>query len=425
MLKTSLIATGLLASTLTAAIAAPQFISLEPAAINEAAKGSTVRVNGQSPGSGVIYKKEGDRYYVLTAKHVIATPDEYEIITDDEQVHPLDFAKVIPVSETDLAIAEFTSEKDYPLVALGDSDKMTEGDAVFISGWPHAGSAIPYLYQFISGSISGLPPRPLPGGYGLIYTSTARQGMSGGPVFDDDGAVVGIHGRAEGKEIYLPDSDLDTTIVRDGFSLGVPINVFLDKTVEPESGSQVVDSTSTTLPPDRATLENIAPDVSQTVVANVRSRRRQAINQRFARPLVLERRVRIPVNWQYRASEYRFTIDIPTEAGQSLQQLVFEQIEGAESPSFSVRDTHAYESGDRSAEIPLGLVSNDIDEDTMTVAFDPPVEPGRQITVALKAHRNPREGTYLYEVHAYPPGANSRPQRLGTRRLDFYEPDTL
>ncbi len=395
MIKLPLILLGI------SALSAPVVLSLEPSEINTTAKEGTVRVNGQSPGSGVIFKKEGDRYYVLTAKHVVETPDEYEIITPDEQVHPLDYDKIHTLAEVDLAVAEFESEQTYPIIELGDSDAVTEGDSIFVAGWPQSGQAIPYIYQFISGSISGLATRPLPGGYGLIYTNTSRQGMSGGPVLDDSGKVVGIHGRAEGKEIYLPNSEFDATIVRDGFSLGVPINTFLVSTAD--------------LPVEPV----LSPALSEKIET-----RRQAIAVPFTRPPDLES-VRVVNNNQFRESEYLFNINIPADAGRPLQELVFTQIEGRDYPSFSIRDTHAYDRGDRSADLPLSLVANDSDEKTMTVIFDPPVEPGRNITVALKTHRNPREDTYLYTVVASPAGDSVRSQRVGTGRVRIYEPETF
>lgn len=51
----------------------------------------------------------------------------------------------------------------------------------------------------------------------------------------------------------------------------------------------------------------------------------------FARPLRLAD-VSIPNNWQFRASEYLFTIDIPADASQPLERVVFAQIEGADYP---------------------------------------------------------------------------------------------
>ncbi len=48
----------------------------------------TVLIQGQNPGSGVIIGQSGDSYFVLTAKHVVATPDEYYIVTPDQQTIP-------------------------------------------------------------------------------------------------------------------------------------------------------------------------------------------------------------------------------------------------------------------------------------------------------------------------------------------------
>ncbi|MEL6468653.1 MAG: DUF2808 domain-containing protein [Cyanobacteria bacterium J06623_4] len=372
----------------------PFVLSLEPSFISTTVKEGTVRINGQSPGSGVIFEKQGDSYYVLTAKHVVATPDEYEVITTDEAIYRLAPDDIHPLANSDLAVAKFTSEQNYGVVPLGDSDRVLEGDPAFVAGWPQSGEAIPYIYQFISVNISGLSPRPLPGGYGLIYTGTARQGMSGGPVINEEGNVVGIHGRAEGKEIYLPDSEFDTTIVRDGFSLAVPINTFLNNIPQmPE-------------PPQATPIPAAVP------------------RSFFSGPPRITG-VRVTNDTQYRESEYRFNISIPENAGESLEEVVFSQVEGRDYPSFSIRDTYAYIQGDRSTKLSLGLVANDTDEKTMTVVFDPPISPGNEITVALKAHRNPVDGIYLYEATAFPPGNNGQGQRLGIERLSFYDPATI
>lgn len=144
----------------------------------------------------------------------------------------------------------------------------------------------------------------------------------------------------------------------------------------------------------------------------------------FARPLRLAD-VSIPNNWQFRASEYLFTIDIPADASQPLERVVFAQIEGADYPRYSTRNTHAFAEGDRHTSLTLSQVENDTDERTITVVFDPPIEPGLQITVALKAHHNPRGGIYLYQVTASPPGISGPGQRVGLGRLQFYERDSI
>ena len=72
----------------------------------------------------------------------------------------------------------------------------------------------------------------LSGGYEMVYTSITYGGMSGGPVLDSQGQVIGIHGRAEGEEAY--DSKTgecggsgSTCQIQIGFSLGVPVSTFL------------------------------------------------------------------------------------------------------------------------------------------------------------------------------------------------------
>ena len=129
--------------------------------------------------------------------------------------------------------------------------------------------------------------------------------------------------------------------------------------------------------------------------------------------------VRVPNNWQYQRSDYRFTIDIPAAAEKPLQKVTFTQVEGADYPRFSDRRTYAYEGGDRSQKLNIST-DNDWDNRTVTVTFDPPVLPGRQITVALNA-ANPRDGIYIYEVAATPPDTEGLGQRIGIERLNFYQ----
>lgn len=129
--------------------------------------------------------------------------------------------------------------------------------------------------------------------------------------------------------------------------------------------------------------------------------------------------VRVSSKWQYRRSNYRFTIDVPEAAAKPLQTVTFAQIEGADYPRFSERRTTAYEGGDRSN--PLNIATqDDIDNRTVTITFDPPVPPGRQITIALNA-TNPRDGIYIYEVAAMPPETTELGQRIGIERLNFYQ----
>lgn len=222
---------GLSAALMGAAIVAVQPQIAVPQGVDEQAiaaiaKDVTVVINGQNPGSGVIISRQGNTYYVLTAKHVVPAPDEYEIVTSDGTKHSLDYRTVKNVPGLDLAIVQFTSNKNYLVAPVGDSDKATEGGSVYISGWPHPGRAITQrIFQLTSGKISGRPLGSLEDGYGLVYTNVTRSGMSGGPVLDANGTVIGIHGRAEGEQIDTNTGD--TVDIKSGFNLGIPINSFL------------------------------------------------------------------------------------------------------------------------------------------------------------------------------------------------------
>lgn len=198
--------------------------------ISAIAKDITVIINGQNAGSGVIVSRKNNTYYVLTAKHVVASQDEYEIITPDGKQHKIDYRTVKKFPGIDLAMVQFTSDQKYRIALLGNSDRIKEGATVYTSGWPHPGRAITErIYQVTQGKVSGRPLKPLEDGYALVYTNITRSGMSGGPVLDDEGRVIAIHGRAEGESIINPDTGR-TIDVKSGFNLGIPINTFWQMT---------------------------------------------------------------------------------------------------------------------------------------------------------------------------------------------------
>jgi len=234
---------------------------------------------------------------VLTAAHVVNAPDEYVVVTADKKVYSLDYSKVRRFSKVDLAVVEFTSENEYKLARLADSDKIKEGMPVFVSGWPRlttvgnaAGGQL--TRQFTNGQISGFLPQPLEG-YKMIYTNTTLGGMSGGPVLDAGGRVVGIHGlgdtedpkRLQREGLNKEAASSIAGLIKPGFNYAIPINTFLelapqeklylslevDPKAPPELGSPYVASTT---PDPRDTLEvkDIFSNVNQGVdtIRNIR-----------------------------------------------------------------------------------------------------------------------------------------------------------
>jgi S1-C subfamily serine protease len=235
-----------------------QICALDATQVADVAKNITVLIDGQNPGSGVIISKKDKTYYVLTAKHVVATQDEYEIIAPDKKKYPLDYSKVKKLADVDLAIVQFTSDSNYTVAKIGDSTQAKQGSPIFVYGFPKPGREIKErIDQFTEGQITG--NSSLNDGYGLIYSNVTRAGMSGGPVLNERGLLVGIHGRA--------DSDVgdDGKSIKSGFNLGIPINTFmklaegagiklaLQKETAPGNNNNKKPSTATTTPPPNVT----------------------------------------------------------------------------------------------------------------------------------------------------------------------------
>ncbi|MFB2980457.1 serine protease [Microseira sp. BLCC-F43] len=263
-------------------------VALSGEQINNIAREVTVLIKGkEGHGSGVIVSKNGNTYYVLTAEHVVGEEDDYKIVTADKQAYQLDFSKVKRLAGVDLAVVEFTSDKNYQVAKLANSDTLTEGKPVFVSGWPRlttvgnaAGGQL--IRQFTDGRISGFLPQALQG-YKIIYTNTTLAGMSGGPVLDAGGRVIGIHGlgdtedprRLQAEGFSREAANSIAGLIKPGFNYAIPINTFLQGAAQsglylalqvenspaPELGAPYVASAA---PDKRDTIDNIN-DVLNTV----------------------------------------------------------------------------------------------------------------------------------------------------------------
>jgi tetratricopeptide (TPR) repeat protein/S1-C subfamily serine protease len=186
-------------------------------------------------GSGVIVARKGNTYTVLTARHVLCKIDSctrynYQIITSNGIAHEVDNSTIAPTEAKDLATVEFTSTVDYEIATLADYPP-NQKNSVFAAGYPKfPQTRVPrwffspgYALNKKQGSFRIIDRNPLDEGYQLVYTCFTYEGMSGGPIVDMEGRVIGIHGAADKIYDKLPN---EYTRVSLGYSLGIPVNTF-------------------------------------------------------------------------------------------------------------------------------------------------------------------------------------------------------
>ncbi len=186
-----LLPTCLLAPSLILTLSAPTFAN---PIIDRIASEITVRIEGPQGGSGVILERQNDTYYVITNAHVVRSEGEYQIITPDGQTYPANPSRIVFMPQEDIAILAFRSALQYRTADIGDPEAVAVGNPIYVAGWPKSGGTLGQrIFVNTEGALthllSGVDQTHLP----LNYTNVVRVGMSGGPVLNQRGEVIGIN----------------------------------------------------------------------------------------------------------------------------------------------------------------------------------------------------------------------------------------
>jgi Do/DeqQ family serine protease len=139
-----------------------------------------------SLGSGVILSHDG---LVVTNNHVINGADDIKIALADGREFPCEL--VLKDETVDLAVLRIKSKEDFPVLAIGDSDRTEVGDLVLAIGNPFGvGQTV------TSGIVSGLARNQVNSGdFGFFIQTDAsiNPGNSGGALMNMNGELIGIN----------------------------------------------------------------------------------------------------------------------------------------------------------------------------------------------------------------------------------------
>ena len=139
-----------------------------------------------SLGSGVLVDPSG---VIVTNYHVIKDADEVKVATADGREFT---SKVMLKDETlDLAVLKITSDKPFPVIAIGDSDALEVGDLLLAIGNPFGVGQ-----TTTSGIVSALARSHIgvsDSGYFIQTDAAINPGNSGGALINMGGQLVGIN----------------------------------------------------------------------------------------------------------------------------------------------------------------------------------------------------------------------------------------
>ena len=222
---------------------------------------SSSKLEANSEGSGVIYKKSGNAAYIVTNNHVVSGASAIQVLlSNGKQLE----AKVVGTdSVTDLAVLKINGSMIKSVASFGNSDNIKVGETSLAIGSP-LGSA--YASSLTQGIISAKKREvPLTGSNGqatgntatVIQTDTAiNPGNSGGPLINLAGQVIGIN------SMKLA-SDSEGTSV-EGIGFAIPSNevvkiinqlVKSGKIERPALGIQYVDLTNIAVSQQKSILK--------------------------------------------------------------------------------------------------------------------------------------------------------------------------
>ncbi|MNZ63940.1 Serine protease Do-like HtrB [compost metagenome] len=196
---------------------APSVVSI----LNQSSASESESEQGEALGSGVVFKKDKGKAYIITNSHVISGTDSLQVVTNDGESRKANI--VGQDSINDIAVLEVDDNGISSVINMGDSTKLRAGETVIAIGNPLG------LGGTLTSGIVSFTNRLIPislnqdGVYDweqeVIQTDAAiNEGNSGGALVDLNGDLIGINTMkisdtgVEGLGFAIPVNDVMKTV---------------------------------------------------------------------------------------------------------------------------------------------------------------------------------------------------------------------
>ena len=174
--------------------------------------------NTYSTGSGFVVNSNG---YVVTNYHVVSNSTSITVMDSNRHEYA---ATLIDYDESDDFAVLYLEDCSLPAVKIGDSDSLKLGETVVSIGTPRSED---YVFSVTDGIVSGLNRNVSDQTMPMIQTNAPlNPGNSGGPLFDENGNVVGI---VTSKLTFTNVQENGQNLPYEGVAFAIPINIIAQR----------------------------------------------------------------------------------------------------------------------------------------------------------------------------------------------------
>jgi S1-C subfamily serine protease len=126
---------------------------------------------------------------VITNNHVLEEDQKTTIQTSDGVIHQATRIQINRQGK-DLALIKFTSKNNYTVAPLTSTTNLQANQLLYAAGYIGDDKHL----TVVDGNLEAINKKPFVEGYQIGYTNDIQNGMSGGPIFNQQGQVIGING---------------------------------------------------------------------------------------------------------------------------------------------------------------------------------------------------------------------------------------